>query len=501
MHLCAGLIDAAVVGGVYLNLDCVNPVCFSRIGALSPSDRCRPFDASGDGFVLGEGAGVVVLKRMDDAIEDGDRIRGVIRGIALNNDGRAEGPMTPRALGQATVLRRAYRDAGVAPDAVGLLEAHGTATVSGDQVEIAALKEAFESERSRPIDCAIGSVKANIGHTLAAAGVAGLIKAALALEHGIIPPQAGFDTPRPELGLDKSGFWIPREEHSWPVRADHSRFAAVSAFGFGGTNVHVVLEAPPVSARVPIGHISSGLDGSWPHAEPFLIAAPTPDQLSVHLGNLESAIRDLDGRASLADIAYTLSATRRHDRLRVAFTAASHTELLDKLARARAACAVRLTVATGLWIGSAVPETARTELPASPRRDNDQLSVRALETWCRRPSPARNPTPPLGSRVVTSVRSVSRTRHWRLANSGRSGVVAARTRPGRSRHPFSISHRHRKPPMRCRRPSRPRSRRLSPLTPARSELGSSRPLPTPVRTLPSGCGTISSSWLTWALIH
>lgn len=207
------------------------------------------------------------------------------------------------------MLRRAYRDAGVTPDAVGFLEAHGTATAAGDRAEIAAIKEAFASERTGPIDCAVGSVKANIGHTLAAAGVAGLIKAALAIEHGVIPPQAAFDAPHPDLGLDGSGFWIPREERPWPVRAGSARYAAVSAFGFGGTNVHVVLESPPAPARDRV-QARPGTDRTSPVAEPFLIAAPTPEGLAGHLGELEAAIRDLDGRASLADLAYTLSATR-----------------------------------------------------------------------------------------------------------------------------------------------------------------------------------------------
>jgi 8-amino-7-oxononanoate synthase len=393
LHLRAGLIDAAVVGGVYLNLDCANPVCFSRIGALSPSDRCRPFDAEADGFVLGEGAGAVILKRLDDALRDGDRIWGVIRGLAMNNDGRSEGPMAPSATGQATVLRRAYRDAGVTPDCIGLLEAHGTATASGDQAEVAALKDVFESERAGPIDCAVGSVKANIGHTLAAAGVAGLIKAAMALEHGIIPPQAGYNATRPGLELDGTGFWFPREEHPWRCRADGSRFAAVSSFAFGGTNVHVVLEGPSARSRVPSGSAGRGPEALHSPAEPFLIAAPTSEQLAEHLGELETAIRGLDGRVTLADLAYTLSATRRHDRLRVAFTAKSRAELLAKLVAARDTVGTESAIPDGLWIGLATPETARTQLSGLPDHESGTPSAATPETCCAEAVVGRGPDP------------------------------------------------------------------------------------------------------------
>ena len=233
-HLRAGQCDLAVAGGVYLNLVPDNLIAFSRIGAVSPRGVCRPFDRHADGFVLGEGAGVIVLKRLTDAIADGDGVHAVILGTGCTNDGRAEGPMTPRLQGQVASLRRAYDDAGVSPATVGFVECHGTATPAGDAVELAALREVF----GRDVPVQVSSVKANIGHTMSAAGIAGLIKAVLVLRHGTVPPQAGCDEPDPALGTLR----VSRAAQPWTVPAGTLRRAGVSAFGFGGTNVHVVLE-------------------------------------------------------------------------------------------------------------------------------------------------------------------------------------------------------------------------------------------------------------------
>jgi len=248
VHLRAGHCDLAIAGGVYLNLVPDNLVAFSRIGAVSPRGACRPFDRRADGFVLGEGAGVVVLKRLADAVAAGDGVYAVIRGIGCSNDGRAEGPMTPRLGGQVASLRRAYRDAGVDPATVGFVECHGTATPAGDAVELAALHEVFGQDASAQVS----SVKANIGHTMSAAGIAGLIKAVLVLRHGTVPPQVGCDEPDPALGT----FRVSRAAQPWTVSSDALRRAGVSSFGFGGTNVHVVLEeaAGAVSGPRPVPH-------------------------------------------------------------------------------------------------------------------------------------------------------------------------------------------------------------------------------------------------------
>lgn len=322
-QLRTGLIDAALVGGVYLNLTPDNLVAFARVGALSPTNSCRPYDGRADGFFIGEGIGAVMIRRLDDALAAGDRIYAVIRGVASNSDGKAEGPMTPRREGQVIALDRAYQDAGVSPRTVGFLEGHGTATPVGDVTEIAAFRDCLgAASRS---ECAVTSVKANIGHTMSAAGIAGLIKAALCVRHRTIPPQAGFDVPRPELELDRAGLYVPREARAWAAPASHPRRAGVNAFGFGGTNVHVVLEEPPspsehrraISAP-SVFSPSSSPSAPKPHPPHLvLLSAPTPALLARAADALASALPELAPECTLADVAYTL-ASRRVDSARLA---------------------------------------------------------------------------------------------------------------------------------------------------------------------------------------
>lgn len=239
-HLRAGRCDLAIAGGVYLNLVPDNLIGFSRIGALSRAGVCRPFDRRADGFVLGEGAGVAVLKRLDDAVRDGDPVHAVILGAGCTNDGRADGPMTPRLEGQLACLRQAYADAGVDPETVGLVECHGTATPVGDAVELAALRAVLGDGAGTQVS----SVKANIGHTMSAAGIAGFLKAVLALVHATVPAQVGCEEPDPALGSLR----VASASRPWAARPGSPRRAAVSSFGFGGTNVHMVLEEAPVAA-------------------------------------------------------------------------------------------------------------------------------------------------------------------------------------------------------------------------------------------------------------
>ena len=326
LHLREKICDAAIVGGVYSICTPDMMVAFSRIGALSRSDACRPFDAGADGFVLGEGAGAVVLKRLEDAQRDGDRIWAIVRGVGLNNDGRGEGPMTPRLSGQVDALARAYRDAGLSPDSIGYIEAHGTATPVGDATEISAIRENARVHGKPVKSCAITSVKGNIGHTLAAAGVAGLIKSVLVLNRGIIPPQAGLTAASERLGLEGSGFYVPTAPRPFERTSDLPRRAAINAFGFGGTNVHVILEEPPPRP-------SNFETASSPQL--FMISASKPALLREHLTALKSAIEN--SSASLIDLAHTLTATRRQESAKVAFVASSRHELFDKLQAASAA--------------------------------------------------------------------------------------------------------------------------------------------------------------------
>ncbi|TMB32947.1 MAG: SDR family NAD(P)-dependent oxidoreductase, partial [Deltaproteobacteria bacterium] len=316
-----GQIDVAFAGGVYLNFLPDNLIAFSRIGAISRSGECRPFDASADGFVMGEGAGVVVLKRREDAEKDGDRIYALIRGIACNNDGKSEGPMTPRREGQLEALRAAYRDAAVAPDSIGYVEAHGTATTVGDIVEVSALDALYREQGWTPERSgrtALGSIKANFGHTMSAAGAAGLIKAALSIHRGVLAPQPSISEQNPKLGLDSGPFFLAREARPWESAGP--RRAGVSSFGFGGTNVHVVLEEAPPPRRA-----RTRAPGARHRAELFLVSAPTPALVARHARELCAA---LDG--DLASIARTL-ASRTPGNARLAVIADSAPTLREKL--------------------------------------------------------------------------------------------------------------------------------------------------------------------------
>jgi acyl transferase domain-containing protein/NAD(P)H-dependent flavin oxidoreductase YrpB (nitropropane dioxygenase family)/NAD(P)-dependent dehydrogenase (short-subunit alcohol dehydrogenase family) len=235
--------DVAVVGGVDALQNPFPFLCFSKTQALSPNGRCRSFDAEGDGIAISEGYAAVILKRLEDAERDGDRIYAVIRGVGGASDGRDRSLTAPRPEGQIRALRRAYAQAGFSPASVALIEAHGTGTVAGDQAEVQALTAFFNEAQADRQSCAIGSVKSMIGHTKATAGVAGLIKAALALHHRVLPPTLGVTRPNPKSNFPESPFYVNTETRPWVHATDaHPRRAGVSAFGFGGTNFHVVAE-------------------------------------------------------------------------------------------------------------------------------------------------------------------------------------------------------------------------------------------------------------------
>jgi 8-amino-7-oxononanoate synthase len=237
----------ALAGAAQLVLTPDLLVGLCRVGAISASGECRPFGAHADGFVLGEGAGVLVLRPLADAQAAGDRVYAVIRGVGSSNDGLVKGGMMPQAGGQLLALRRAYADAGLAPGAVGYLEAHGTGTTVGDRVEIGVLGELRQEETSRAY---LGAAKAVVGHSLGASGIAGLIKSILVVQKGKIVPQPEFELAG-HLGLDEAGLRIPHELTDWNEPGAQPRRAGVSAFGFGGTNVHVVLEESGEATTLP----------------------------------------------------------------------------------------------------------------------------------------------------------------------------------------------------------------------------------------------------------
>ncbi|MGW2181137.1 SDR family NAD(P)-dependent oxidoreductase [Streptomyces sp. NPDC001732] len=260
-ELVTGTSDLVLCGGADLHNGINDFLLFSSVHALSPSGRSATFDSSADGIALGEGVGCVALKRLADAERDGDRIYAVIDGVGSASDGRALGLTAPRPEGQRAALERAYTGAGVSPAEVGLIEAHGTGTVVGDRTELSTLTEVFTESGALPGSCAIGSVKSQIGHTKCAAGMAGLIKTALALHHGIKPPTLHVREPNSAWDKGSSPFVFHAEARPWPVEPS-GRIAGVSAFGFGGTNFHVVLRA---HEQAPAPHT---LDG-WP-AELFV---------------------------------------------------------------------------------------------------------------------------------------------------------------------------------------------------------------------------------------
>jgi acyl transferase domain-containing protein len=238
-----GTSDLVIAGGVDTLNDIFMYMCFSKTPALSPSGDCRPFSDNADGTMLGEGLGMMALKRLDDAERDGDRIYAVIRGIGSSSDGRSKSVYAPVPEGQAQALRRAYAIAGYGPETVELVEAHGTGTKAGDVAEFEGLRQVFgAADGERKQWCALGSVKSQIGHTKAAAGAAGLFKAVMALHHKVLPPSIKIDAPNPKLDIGQSPFYLNTRTRPWIRGSAHPRRASVSAFGFGGSNFHVTLE-------------------------------------------------------------------------------------------------------------------------------------------------------------------------------------------------------------------------------------------------------------------
>ncbi len=296
--------DAALAGGAAVRLLEPSGYRHEEGGILSRDGHCRPFDAAADGTVAGDGAGAVVLKRLEDAVADGDHIHAVIRGTAVNNDGAAKMAITaPSVAGQTAVIAEALAVAGVEPATIDYVETHGTATPLGDPIEVRALADAFGAGLA-PGSCLLGAVKSNIGHLDAAAGVAGLIKTVLALENRFIPPTLHFTAANPEAGLDGGPFRVCAQGTPWP-RTDHRPRAGVSSFGFGGTNVHIVLEAAPPSAP-------RETPASAPNEEPWHVlplSARTPEALDAATAQLAEHLR-AHPEAELEDVAYTLQVGR-----------------------------------------------------------------------------------------------------------------------------------------------------------------------------------------------
>jgi acyl transferase domain-containing protein len=302
-----GECDLALAGGASVNVTLRSGYVFRPGGILSPDGFCRPFDARARGTIFGSGVGVVVLKRLGDALDDGDAIDAVILGTAVNNDGALKvGYTAPSVEGQAEVIAEALANAGVAPDTIGYIEAHGTGTAIGDPIEVRALAKAFGAQTERRDFCALGSVKGNVGHLDAAAGVAGLIKTVLALKHRTLPPSLHYERPNPEIAFETTPFYVSAHPREWP--ADETpRRAGVSAFGVGGTNAHVVLEEAPTRARTDAPLIASEPVPVW-HLLP--LSARTESALETMTDRLAAYLRTHPEQL-LADVAYTLQVGRR----------------------------------------------------------------------------------------------------------------------------------------------------------------------------------------------
>lgn len=246
MELRSGRADAVLTGGVDTFNDIFMFMCFSKTPALSPTGDARPFDANADGTILGEGLGMFVIKRLSDAERNGDRIYAVVQGLGTSSDGAGDAVYAPTVDGQRRCLQDAYAQADISPAVVSLIEAHGTGTKVGDATELDALVQVFCAAGTKEKSCAIGSVKSQIGHTKAAAGAAGMLKAVLALHHGVLPPTAKVKQPAAQLD-DESPFYVTDQSRPWLRKNGQPRRAGVSSFGFGGSNYHCVLEEYPAS--------------------------------------------------------------------------------------------------------------------------------------------------------------------------------------------------------------------------------------------------------------
>ena len=323
----------ALAGGVNLILSPAITINFTKAGVMAPDGRCKAFDARANGYVRSEGAGVVVLKPLFRALADADPIYAVVRGSAVNQDGRSNGLMAPNPLAQEAVLREAYRRAGVSPGEVQYVEAHGTGTLLGDPIEVQALGAVLGLDRAPGRPCALGAVKTNIGHLEAAAGIAGLIKVALALKHREIPPNLHFEEPNPHIPFDRLPLRVPARLGPWPVESGPA-LAGVSSFGFGGTNAHVVLEEAPRSDS-GIRSAAGGIENREISNSHSAYLLPLSARSAEALKSLARAYQDFlatpESEPSLHDICYTAAVRRDHHDYRLAVAGYSREQLSEGL--------------------------------------------------------------------------------------------------------------------------------------------------------------------------
>jgi len=324
--LWSGEAQMAIAGGVNLIIEPQITIGYSRSGMLSPDGRCKFGDANANGYVRSEGAGIIVLKPLSQALADGDPIHALVRGGAVNNDGHASPVLVaPSSVGQAAMLRDAYRMSGVTPGQVRYVDAHGTGTRVGDPVELIALGDVLKEGREEGRYCAVGSVKTNIGHTEAASGIAGLMKAVLCLKHRAIPPSLHFHEPNPNIPWGEIPLIIQTEYAPWPDDV-RPAFAAVNSFGVTGTNAHIILEEAPIATQKRVGAYSH-----TPKIGTYLLpfSAHTPSALVEQARNFQNLLAE--SPVDLNDLCYTASARRTHQNYRAVVVGQSAVELAEQL--------------------------------------------------------------------------------------------------------------------------------------------------------------------------
>ncbi|MBW4454712.1 MAG: acyltransferase domain-containing protein [Nostoc indistinguendum CM1-VF10] len=331
-----GECNLALAGGVGLNLVPDTSIALSKSRMLNPNGCCQTFDAAANGFVKGEGCGVVVLKRLKDALADGDNILALIRGSAVNHNGRSSSLIAPNGMSQQATIRQALENSGVDSAQIDYVEVQGTGTSVGEPIEVAALGTIFGKSRPQDQPLVIGSVKTNIGHLEPASGIASLIKVVLALQHGEIPPHLHFQQPNPNIKWDEFRLKVPTERMPWTVGAK-SRLAGVNTFGFSGTNAHVILEEAPISEVVP---------RSIERPLHLLALSAKTDEALIQLAERYEKHLAANPDLALGDICFSANSGRSHFQHRLSVVASSSTELYEKLAAFRAGQEV-----TGLFKG------------------------------------------------------------------------------------------------------------------------------------------------------
>src|SRR5678815_4698730 len=327
-HIRAGRGDTALAGGVTVMITPGGFIGFSQASMLSPEGKCKAFDAAANGFVRGEGAGMVLLKRLSQAIADGDPIHGIIVGTALNQDGHTNGISLPSREAQARLVHEACVDAGIPPSRIGFVEAHGTGTAVGDPIEANALGEALCADRPAESPLLIGSVKTNLGHLETAAGLAGLVKAVLVLKHRQVPANLHFATPNPNIDFERLKLRVNSALEPFPA-TNGARIVGVNSFGFGGANAHVIIEeAPP---RPHDEYDETPTERAWP----IVLSARSEDALR---GSALQLAQWLDERShangdspSLPDLVHSLGSRRNHHQHRLTIATKSITELVQEL--------------------------------------------------------------------------------------------------------------------------------------------------------------------------